>query len=160
MRHTNQFIHAALLASVAVLLLAAFNPASAAVEPRVSGSIPYVTGGIGADERDEFKAMAKDYNARLGFADAKSGVYLAGVSVAITDNAGKMLVEDANAGPWLYVNLPRGAYRVKATFQNVTREAKLNAGKPGGPPLMLFWNALTDEPEDAGEPRETPRSMP
>jgi hypothetical protein len=58
-----------MLATAAVLLLA-FNMEARAAD------VPYISGGTGADERQELLAKERDYNLKIITAD-KSGDYLA-----------------------------------------------------------------------------------
>jgi hypothetical protein len=75
---------------------------------------PYMSGGIGVEERNQMRQAAKEYNLGLSFA-GKSRGYLTDVGVVITDDKGKQILSAANTGPWFYVQLPPGKYTVKAT---------------------------------------------
>ena len=50
------------------------------------------------------------------------GAFISDVKVVIDDRHGKELVNLTTAGPWLFINLPTGNYRVKATFADHTEE--------------------------------------
>lgn len=106
------------------------NTPPAALAPHSENGVSYVSGGVGADERDALKAMAKDYNLRLLFADKKTGSYQAGVKVAIADTKGRKVVDAVSDGPWFYAKLPPGRYRVTADAdgKTVTRRATIGAG--------------------------------
>jgi hypothetical protein len=60
------------------------------IEKKDYQGIPYVSGGVGVDEREAFVAMGKDYSLKLMFA-IKSGEYLSDVKVEISDSIGKKL---------------------------------------------------------------------
>ncbi len=82
------------------------------VEPRVENDVPYITGGVGIEERDAMReALAGDYNLKIVLA-TKSGPYLSNIPVRIMDAAGNVMMETDNNGPWIYVNLPSGKYTV------------------------------------------------
>jgi hypothetical protein len=82
--------------------------------------VAYMMGGIGSDEREKMSSLAGDYNLKLAFAE-KAGVYLAGVKVAIQEQNGRQLVNMTTNGPWVYLRLPPGNYKVEATFEGKTQ---------------------------------------
>lgn len=77
--------------------------------------IRYLVGGIGSDERETIEKLGTDYNVKFVFAEM-SGDYISDVRVVIDDLHGKRLAHIVTNGPWLYVKLPPGSYRVKATY--------------------------------------------
>jgi hypothetical protein len=77
--------------------------------------IRYLVGGIGSDERETIANLGTDYNVKLVFAE-RSGDYVSDVRVVIDDLHGKRLAQVMTNGPWLYVKLPPGRYRVEATY--------------------------------------------
>jgi len=77
--------------------------------------IRYLVGGIGSDEREAIENLGTDYNVKFVFAET-SGDYISDVRVVIDDLHGKRLAHLVTNGPWLYVKLPPGSYRVKATY--------------------------------------------
>jgi len=95
------------LVAVAIALLAllgAPRSAAAAAAPETLST------GVSAAER----VPRKDYSLLLMFAEAK-GPYLANVAVEIKDEAGKVVLTTTSEGPWLFVKLPAGTYKVLAT---------------------------------------------
>jgi len=110
-------IAAILLASVSLIPVA-----NAAGEELIQtdGSVPYVSGGVGTESIDRLNAIASRFNLKLVFA-LKSGDYLSGVGVAITDSAGLRLLETTSKGPWFLTQLPAGNYRVVASFSGVAQ---------------------------------------
>ena len=77
--------------------------------------IRYLMGGVGSDERKTIENLGTDYDVKFVFAEA-SGDYISDVRVVIDDLHGKRLAHVVTNGPWLYVKLPPGSYRVKATY--------------------------------------------
>lgn len=67
------------------------------------------TGGVGVAEREQ----APDYNTRIEFF-VSSGSYLAGIDYTLYDASGQPIVGGQSDGPWVYVQLPAGDYRVEA----------------------------------------------
>lgn len=100
--------------------------------------IPYVSGGIGFDEREELTKARADYNLKLVFA-MRSTAYLSDVVVIIEDNGGKTVFEAVTEGPWLLANLPAGSYIVKATMLGKTLNKNTNVKKGGHSELSFFW---------------------
>lgn len=63
--------------------------------------VPFMSGGIGVEERNQMRQAAKAYNLGLSFA-GKSRGYLTDVSVVITNDKGQQVLSAANTGPWFY----------------------------------------------------------
>ena len=78
------------------------------------GSVPYLTGGVGQDERVCLKPVEKDYNLKLVFA-VKSGQYLASPMITVQDKNGKDVLHMRSDGPWFLAKLPAGEYKVIAS---------------------------------------------
>ena len=77
-------------------------------------AVPYITGGVGLNERAVMRGMANHYNVRLVFATL-SGAYLANVEVLIQDGNGRRLFQGNSNGPWFFFDLPKGQYKITAT---------------------------------------------
>jgi hypothetical protein len=75
--------------------------------------IPYMSGGVGLNERSAMEDKARDYNLKFVFA-AASGSYLDQVEILIQNRAGKVMFEGKSNGPWYFVDLPQGEYKVVA----------------------------------------------
>lgn len=119
----------------AVLLLGAAALAPAAGPDndaivKTSGSVSYVSGGIGMESRDRLGSLARDFNLKLVFAST-SGEYVSGVRVAVADAAGKTLLDATSEGPWFLAKLPAGNYQVVATFAGkaVKRQVAVGTAK-------------------------------
>lgn len=102
--------------------------------------VPFMSGGIGVEERNQMRQAAKSYNLGLSFA-GKSRGYLTDVSVVINDDKGQQVLSSANTGPWFYVQLPPGKYTVKATYNGKVREVKnLRLKKDSGVRQTVYWD--------------------
>ncbi|MEQ1775806.1 MAG: carboxypeptidase regulatory-like domain-containing protein [Burkholderiales bacterium] len=114
----------------ALLTIATLAPAAGADDAvmQTTGGVSYVSGGVGTDSIDRLSALSKDFNLKLVFA-LNSGDYVSGVGVAISDTAGKSLLNIMSDGPWLLTKLPAGNYQIVATFAGtaVTRRATVGA---------------------------------
>jgi len=122
-------------------LLIAFVPCCAlALTPAAAGArdtakndthhgINVISGGVGENSEAQMDAMRKDFNLQLLFA-AKDGHFLAGVPVTITDARGNEVVARVADGPYLFVSLPPGKYRIRAEYdgKSVTRSTTIPDG--------------------------------
>lgn len=99
------------------------SAAAAFAQGKTSQGYPYLHGGVGSDEREVLKGLAEDYNLQLTFAE-KRGPYLAGINVSIADAKGGEIVAVTTDGPFFYIQLPPGNYRITASFNGVKREIK------------------------------------
>lgn len=84
------------------------------LEGKTSNGIPYLSGGVGLDERETLRAPGIEDNLKLTFA-LKRGNYLSDVNVRITDAAGHKVLAVISQGPWFFTRLPAGQYTVTAT---------------------------------------------
>jgi hypothetical protein len=97
---------------------------------KTSGSVSYVSGGIGMESRDRLGSLARDFNLKLVFAST-SGEYVSGVRVAVADAAGKTLLDATSEGPWFLAKLPAGNYQIVATLAGkaVKRQSAVGTAK-------------------------------
>ncbi len=111
-----------------VLLLAA--PVAPMSDGKTAQGEPYVTGGIGAGELEDLEKQRHRFSLRVLTAAKGSGAYLADVLITITDAAGKTVLSTNADGPWLYVNLKLGDYKVTAMYKaQIKHQAtKIHAG--------------------------------
>ena len=100
----------------------------------------YISGGIGAEEREQMEKWAKAYNLELSFA-VKTGQYLSDVSLTIEDEKGNAIVTTIAQGPWFYIQLPPGRYTVKATFEGQAKEIRdLQLSKDHHVSRVMHWD--------------------
>lgn len=109
------------LAALAVVLLTFCTEVRAA-------DAPYISGGAGADAREELLAKEKEYNLKI-IAAEKSGDYLAGVKVVIESARRAQLLDTTMEGPILLAKLAPGTYTIRATSdgQTLTRTVTIPA---------------------------------
>jgi len=80
----------------------------------VSG-VAYASGGASHEELELLRAERLRYSLWLTTAARRSGAYLAGARVRITEaDGGKRVLEHVMDGPWLFADLPLGRYEVEA----------------------------------------------
>lgn len=101
----------------------------------------YLRGGIGEEERAQMRGERDKYNLRLTFAQARSGNYLADVAVTIRKTGSAAVYGPYDdAGPWFYIRLDPGAYRVSATHGGATHSLTLRIGRSASE-RVLYWPA-------------------
>lgn len=110
-----------------------------ALEPRQSGAIEYVSGGVGDDERAQLNAIRTKYNFHLTLAQA-GGEYLNGVDIRLTPaRQGEQVIQMRSEGPQFFARLPAGEYLLTATYQGKVQSQKVTIGTDSAANLTLFW---------------------
>jgi len=103
------------------------------------GDIRYVSGGIGAGEREELNALSSQFNLRLLFAMQDSGDYLADVQVNIMDAHGAVILRTESYGPWFFAQLPPGAYTVEVAASGQTQRQTTRIDRSHQARLNFYW---------------------
>ncbi|UXY14163.1 hypothetical protein N8I74_12630 [Chitiniphilus purpureus] len=98
----------------------------------------FVTGGIGDEESSALQAVKPQYNLHLLLTE-KSGAYLSGVQVTIADRHGSTVLDTQAKGPYLWVKLPQGTYRVSATLDGATLDRTVNIKGQRTSTVHLTW---------------------
>jgi hypothetical protein len=122
----------------------AFPPAIIITHGKTPQGFPYFFGGVSSNEREVMEQRGRGYNVKLVFAE-KSGSFISGVTLVLTDIKGAEMVSLATDGPWFYIQLPPGGYAAKATFKGETKQIKnLRVTKDNVVQQVFIW--------DLGEP--------
>lgn len=112
-----------LMLSMAAVVVASASLVSAADSKdsvvQTAGQVSFVSGGVGTESLDQLAAISSQFNLKLVFA-LKSGEYLSGVQVAISDAKGQSILDTLSEGPWLLAKLPAGNYRIVAIVAGKT----------------------------------------
>ena len=103
-----------------------------------TGSVSYVSGGVGDDSIARLNSLARDFNLKLVFA-LKSGDYVSDVKVTIANSAGKTLVDTMSEGPWFLTKLPAGNYQVVATFAGNAEKRTVAVGAEKSKTVDFRW---------------------
>ena len=134
-----------MIGTVGLLFLAASpvfaNPSTdsaAQAEAKTYNSIPYASGGFGADERANLRAMNRTDNLELSFA-LKNKDYLSGADVIIRDDQGKEILKAPSDGPLFFTKLPEGKYTVTATTLGRTLTRDVEVPNKGQARLYFTW---------------------
>ncbi len=85
----------------------------------------FIAGGIGLDESEQMKSIARDFPLSITVA-AKSGAYLADSHVMIQDARGRMVLDTQLDAPYLLVDLGPGRYSVEATRQGKRQQQSVD----------------------------------
>lgn len=108
--------------SIGMLALLLAGPAASISDGKTAQGESYVTGGIGASELDDLEKRRHGFSLRVLTAAKGSGAYLADAVIRIIDGAGKTVLDTTADGPWLYVKLNPGDYKVTATYKTQVRQ--------------------------------------
>ena len=98
--------------------------------------VVYITGGIGEEELEEINAARSGFNVRVLLAE-KSGGYVTGVRVVVSEVGGAKVLEVESAGPYLLTRLPEGNYRIAATYADQARQQDFSV-QPGRAHEVVF----------------------
>lgn len=100
--------------------------------------VPYISGGVGSDERATLNTMAKKDNLELSFA-LRNKDYLGGAKVLIKDAKDRVVLQATSNGPLFYTRLPEGAYTVLATANGKTQIHKVRIRDKGRTMVFFAW---------------------
>lgn len=116
------------------------EPVNRIVRGTTQQGYPFMSGGVGTEERDQMIQDRNQYDLELAFA-AYSGAYLSDVRVVVNDEHGNEIIDTTTVGPLFYAELPAGKYEVKAIFDNRTQESKnLQIDKSRRVSRLFHWN--------------------
>lgn len=108
------------------------------IQVQEQNGIRYFSGGVGTGERERLESLAQDFNLKVITA-VKDGSYLSDVNVAITDAKGDSVLNTETHGPWLYVKLPSGHYKVTASAQGKEMQRDISVGSKGQETVQFTW---------------------
>lgn len=99
--------------------------------------LPWMSGGVGDEARDEMRKAAAAYSVHVVFSDPQ-GAYLAGIPFAVTRVNGRELYSGISTGPLLYLKLPPGSYQIAAKFDGTWHNKTVKAGTGNAPARVSF----------------------
>ena len=130
-------------------------PAQSLPEAVSTSGVLYMTGGVGEDEAKAFLSLAPRYSLRMMFTSPGGG-YLADVGVRIADAGGKTLLDTRTEGPFLYIMLPAGRYRIIANAGGSEVARWVSVPRRGGADLHLSLEERAARGTNASCPRCRP----
>lgn len=99
--------------------------------------VPWMSGGVGDEAREEMRRSASAYNVHIVFS-ARNGDYLAAIPVTVTGRDGHKIHSGVSEGPLLYLKLSPGAYRVAAEIDGVWQMRRIEARASGPATRVVF----------------------
>lgn len=102
-------------------------------------AVPYMSGGVGKDERQQLLQAAEGYNLKLVFHTKTEGAYLSHVKVSIRDPEGRLILRTVSEGPWFFVRLPPGSYDVSAEARGILIGRLIGAPAQGQLQVNYCW---------------------
>jgi hypothetical protein len=110
---------------IALLLALAWSlqPAAAMQRGTTDLGVPFVSGGVGAEEVATLGEEKKRYALAILTAAKGSGAFLADVRIRISDEHSKLVLDTVMDGPWLLVDLPAGRYQLEASVNAVVQKS-------------------------------------
>jgi hypothetical protein len=149
---SNMNIHKQVVLPLSILL--AFGTACIAAsaqslpEAVSTNGVLYMTGGIGQDEANAFMSLAPRYSLRMMFTSA-NGSYLADVNVRVANANGKPVLDTRTEGPFLYIMLPAGRYRIVANAGRSDVGKWVDVPRRGGVDLHFSMEERVRRDKDA-----------
>ncbi|MEO7885275.1 MAG: carboxypeptidase regulatory-like domain-containing protein [Polaromonas sp.] len=146
----NTLIHRAALATLLGALTAgsAFAQASSPLPPvRSSGSVQYLSGGIGVDESAAIRSASAQWPLTLEFAikGRQRADFAADVTVRVRDTRGQDVLQATSEGPFLLARLAPGSYTVEATLGGQTLQRKVEVKSGQSAKEVFLWAADADK---------------
>ena len=141
----KRFQRATAVAALAVAVLGVHPAHADSSLPAIqhSGTVQYLSGGIGDAESSAIQNAAKQWPLTLEFAikTPHGAEYAADVDVQIKDAHGRTALDTQAQGPFLLAKLPPGSYNVDATLAGKTlhQHVVLQSGQPAK--AVMVWPA-------------------
>jgi len=148
------FCHAKIRSMTLACALAVSGGLAFAQSAERAGSIPFTTGGVGLEARQQMLSQASQYNLHLEFAETADGEYVSGVEVTIASARGGSVLSTRTDGPWLLAKLAPGSYTVTARYGGDVRQQQVSVGEGRRHLVMRFRQAAEQVAGDLGT---TPR---
>jgi hypothetical protein len=133
---------AAIAPMVTVLSVAPFSYASHIswnnLKTQTDNGVPFVSGGVGIEERAALRTVGEKDNLELSFA-LQNKEYIGGADVLIKDEKGKQILDAESNGPLFYTKLPEGKYTVMATAGGKKLSQIVQVPSKGQAHLYFAW---------------------
>lgn len=136
-----------------VALALATNAHASAVGPDVTTpemcfqhEVTYASGGVGSNERDTMRVVARRLNVRLNVVSASTGEALPDVDVSVVGDHGKFHLRMRTEGSLLYMRLPRGYCQITVVYRGAIQAVNASVGtQPAGAAVRLCIEPGPDE---------------
>lgn len=112
--------------------------APSALSEQRYGSVAYISGGVGEEERDELRLREREFNLKLLFSE-RNGAYLGDVDVTLMNAKGETVLDAKSVGPLLLAQLPSGRYAIKVSSNGQMQQRKLAIPAKGRHQGIFWW---------------------
>jgi len=117
--------------------------------PRIhkSGTVEYLSGGIGLDESTAIKKASAQWPLSLVFSVQAAGraQFASDVKLEVRDAKGTVVLKTTASGPYLLARLAPGSYSLHASLAGKTLERKVEVKAGSSARVELVWPAGTNE---------------
>jgi len=105
------------------------------------GSIAYLSGGVGAEQRTAIENVARSYPLELEFVKGAKAPreFLSGVKVEIRDSSDHTVLSTLADGPLLLAKLPSGSYSISATNMGSTETKRVTVAEGKHQHVLFDW---------------------
>lgn len=148
----NKTAFNALMFGGLAMLVSQIASADSVTVRKSAQGVPYITGGISADEVDAIKPYLSQFNLRLIFSEGTSGRYITDVNVNIYDTEGKLVFRLVGAQPQVLLSIPTGTYTILASYNGDKQRHKFSIGSDEHKKIILNWKNLVEEDAEDTEP--------
>jgi hypothetical protein len=150
------FLHRRALGAMLALTLCAATPwAAASVAGKTPAGVNYISGGASSSELVSLHAQRDTFSLWVVTTALKSGAYLADVKVTIRDAKKQVVFEQKLEGPWLFIDLPVGAYEVEASLNTETFKRRTTLRKGDNHQVFFQFNTGDEVSPDNVSPFPT-----
>lgn len=133
----SQFL---LLLGVAGLAFFSMSSLAANLEWRYGNEeLRYVTGGVGQEERSAMRSQFPETDLKVVNLEEGSGAYMANATITIIDANGDNLLQTVSEGPWFFVDLKPGTYRIKSVVGSSEQERTIQVGSQRVREVRFRW---------------------
>ncbi|HEV7574859.1 MAG TPA: hypothetical protein VGO85_02350 [Caldimonas sp.] len=126
---------AALLSTGAPLL----HAQDVQIAPGTTASIQFMNGGVGESERASIRKAGAAFKLRVELSERADNELVADAALKITDMKGQPVLDLAQAGPIVNVNVPNGTYRVDASLHGQTESRVVTLRGRDRANLYFHW---------------------
>lgn len=112
-----------------------------------SGTVEYLTGGVGLDESTAIKSASGQWPLSLVFSVQSGGraQFASDVKLEIHDAKGALALDVTATGPYLLARLAPGSYSLRATLAGKTLTRQVQVKKGASSRVELVWPAGTNQ---------------
>ncbi len=136
-----QAMRNAVAAALFALLAAPGGAAWGAVSGIAANGVVFLSGGVGADEREEMASRSGEFDLVVWTAERGSCGFVVPERLWVTDARGVLVFEMAPEGPITYLHLGPGRYVVRATFDGVAESQAVVIPAAGRRSVYFYWPA-------------------